>query len=96
MKTRDFEIKVLTELASIKEMLKDYPRVKEEASEALTLSRQNEEKISDIENQISSIKANQTAQSEKKGAKWDKLIDYIFYAFVAVLLGLLVAKLGLK
>jgi hypothetical protein len=32
METKDFEIKVLTELASIKEMIKDYGRVKDDAS----------------------------------------------------------------
>lgn len=96
METKDFEIKVLTELASIKEMIKDYGRVKDDASEALTLSRQNKEDISEIKQQMEIIKANQSAQTEKKGAKWDKLIDYIFYAFIAILLGLLVAKLGLK
>lgn len=31
-----------------------------------------------------------------KGKKWDKLIDYIFYSILAVILGLIYIKLGLK
>lgn len=92
METKDFEIKVLTELASIKEMIKDYGRVKDDASEALTLSRQNKEDIHEIKQQMETMKANQTAQTEKKGMKWDKLIDYLFYAILAYCL----FKLGLK
>ena len=31
-----------------------------------------------------------------KGKKWDKLVDYIFYSVLAVILGLIYMKLGLK
>lgn len=37
-------------------------------------------------------KINET--DKEKGKKWDKLIDYIFYFFVAGILGLLAVKLG--
>lgn len=33
---------------------------------------------------------------KEKGKKWDKLIDYIFYSILAVILGLIYVKLGLK
>ena len=33
---------------------------------------------------------------KEKSKKWDKLIDYIFYSVLAVILGLIYMKLGLK
>lgn len=33
---------------------------------------------------------------KEKGKKWDKLIDYIFYSVIAVILLLVYTKLGLK
>ncbi len=53
-------------------------------------------RVSNIEKQVGTINTKLDAQSENKGKKWDKLIDYLFYFVVAILLGLLVAKLGLK
>ena len=53
-------------------------------------------RVSNIEKQVGTINNKLDEQSENKGKKWDKLIDYIFYFVIAVLLGLLVAKLGLK
>lgn len=34
--------------------------------------------------------------SEDKGKKWDKLIDYIFYAVLGILLSYIAYKLGFK
>ena len=40
---------------------------------------------------------NKVSEDEKaKGKKWDKLVDYIFYSVLAVILGLIYMKLGLK
>lgn len=33
---------------------------------------------------------------KEKGKKWDKLVDYIFYAVLGVLLGYIAVQLGLK
>lgn len=33
---------------------------------------------------------------KEKGKKWDKLVDYIFYAILGVLLGYIAVQLGLK
>lgn len=33
---------------------------------------------------------------KEKGKKWDKLVDYIFYSVVAIILLLVYTKLGLK
>lgn len=34
--------------------------------------------------------------NKAKGKKWDKLVDYIFYSVLAVILGLIYMKLGLE
>lgn len=34
--------------------------------------------------------------AEEKGKKWDKLIDYIFYAVLGILLAYIAYKLGFK
>lgn len=35
-------------------------------------------------------------EDKEKGKKWDKFIDYVFYSVLAVILGLIYMKLGLK
>ena len=37
-----------------------------------------------------------TKDDKEKGKKWDKLVDYIFYFFIAAALGFMCIKLGLK
>lgn len=48
-----------------------------------------EKAVEKIDNKISS-------KVEEKGKKWDKLIDYLFYAVLACLLGYIAYQLGLK
>ena len=49
--------------------------------------------IEKMDNKLDS-KINQ--DSENKGKKWDKLLDYLFYSVIAILLTWLYSKLGLK
>ncbi len=49
-------------------------------------------RMANVENAIKSIDNKLDQNSVKKGKKWDKLIDYIFYALVSFVL----LKLGLK
>lgn len=53
-------------------------------------------RVGNIEESVDTINKKLDKQSEEKGMKWDKLIDYLFYFLIALLLGLLVHKLGLK
>ena len=53
-------------------------------------------RVGNIESSIKNINEKLDNQTENKGKKWDKLVDYLFYFLIATLLGLLVAKLGLK
>lgn len=49
-------------------------------------------RMSNVENNVSEIKTEIQKGKEQKGMKWDKLIDYLFYAILAFAL----FKLGLK
>lgn len=51
-----------------------------------------ETSINSIKEDVVNIKAKQNEENNKKGMKWDKLIDYIFYAILAYCL----YKLGIK
>lgn len=49
-------------------------------------------RVSNIEESVGTINNKLDSQNEKKGMKWDKLIDYLFYAILAYCL----YKLGIK
>lgn len=49
-------------------------------------------RMGNVENNVSEIKEDIQKSKEQKGMKWDKLIDYLFYAILAYAL----FKLGLK
>lgn len=49
-------------------------------------------RMSNVENNVSEIKEEIKIGKEQKGLKWDKLIDYLFYAII----GYALFKLGLK
>lgn len=49
-----------------------------------------------IETTIKSINDAKYSNESEKGKKWDKLIDYLFYFFVAIVLGYVAYKLGIK
>ena len=53
-------------------------------------------RIGQMEGTIKSINQKLDGSINEKGKKWDKLIDYIFYAILALLLGYVAVKLGLK
>lgn len=48
-----------------------------------------------VETSVEKINNKLDDTSQEKGKKWDKLIDYLFYALIAIMLGLLYTKLGI-
>ena len=50
---------------------------------------QLEETVKDIGNKLDEA-------ADNKGKKWDKLIDYLFYFFIAAVLSFVALKLGIK
>lgn len=53
-------------------------------------------RIGQMEMSIKSINNKLDNNSNEKGKKWDKLIDYLFYFIVALILGYVAYKLGIK
>lgn len=49
-----------------------------------------------VETAIDNIDKKLDDKQEEKGKKWDKLIDYIFYAILGLLLGYIALQFGLK
>ena len=67
-----------------------------ELKETNAILKNMDYRIGNMENAVEKINTKLDGNIQEKGKKWDKLIDYLFYALIAVLLGLLYAKLGLK
>ena len=53
-------------------------------------------RIGQMETTIKSINQKLDTKENEKGKKWDKLIDYLFYFVVALILGYVAYKLGIK
>lgn len=53
-------------------------------------------RIGQMETTIKSINNKLDTKEDEKGKKWDKLIDYLFYFIVALILGYVAYKLGIK
>lgn len=53
-------------------------------------------RIGSMEKSIESINKKLDNKQEEKGKKWDKLIDYLFYFILAVLLSYICYSLGIK
>ncbi len=49
-----------------------------------------------VETAIDNIDKKLDDQQGEKGKKWDKLIDYIFYTILGILLSYIAIKLGMK
>ena len=53
-------------------------------------------RIGQMEGSIKSINSKLDGSINEKGKKWDKLIDYIFYAILGILLAYIAYQLGIK
>ena len=49
-----------------------------------------------VEHSVEQINEKLDKNKDEKGKKWDKLIDYLFYFVLAVMLGVIIKQLGLK
>ena len=53
-------------------------------------------RIGNVEENIEKMNTKLDESSQEKGKKWDKLIDYIFYSILGILLSFIAFKLGIK
>ena len=72
--------------------LDEYDGQIKELQNTYTIMEKMDYRMGNVENDVSEIKEDIQKSKEQKGMKWDKLIDYLFYAILAYAL----FKLGLK
>lgn len=72
--------------------LEEHDRRISELEKTYIIMQKMDLRVSNIEKAVGVINTKLDNQTEKKGMKWDKLIDYIFYAILAYCL----YKLGIK
>lgn len=53
-------------------------------------------RLGQMETTIKTINTKLDSKENEKGKKWDKLIDYLFYFIIALILGYVAYKLGIK
>lgn len=53
-------------------------------------------RIGSMESSVKEINKKLDNNMREKGKKWDKLIDYLFYFVLALLLGYIASKIGLE
>lgn len=53
-------------------------------------------RLGQMETTIKTINTKLDNKENEKGKKWDKLIDYLFYFIIALILGYVAYKLGIK
>lgn len=97
------EEKYLTKLIEIEQRGKSNTKridEHEERIEALEKTYSVMEKMNyrmgKVETAVDNIDKKLDEKQDEKGKKWDKLVDYVFYSILAVILGLIYVKLGLN
>jgi len=90
------ETKWITEIEqrskSNERRLDEMERNVDELKKTYSIMEKMDLRVGNIETSVKTINSKLDNQNEKKGMKWDKLIDYLFYAILAYCL----YKLGLK
>lgn len=85
-------IQVETETKNNSKRLDEHDREINELKKTHLIMEKMDYRMGKVEKSIEQIDSKLDNQVEKKGLKWDKLIDYLFYALLAYCL----YKLGLK
>lgn len=96
LEQHNFQILVLQKLSSIETKLEDYQSYKDKTNEAHTLSEHNKEKIQKLEQDYNNL-STRISQLENKPAKnWNDMIKIIFSSVVSLIVGIVLAKIGLQ
>ncbi len=67
-----------------------------ELKETNAILKNMDYRIGNMEDAVEKINSKLDDNVQEKGKKWDKLIDYLFYSLIAILLLLLYTILGIK
>ena len=74
------------------EKLEEHERRIDSLEKTYSIMEKMDYRMGNVEGSVKEINKKLDNQQEKKGMKWDKLIDYLFYAILAYCL----YKLGIK
>ena len=96
MDTNERIVKLEENVKSNQHRLDEHDKDIKELKETNAILRNMDYRMGNVENAVDKINTKLDNSSQDKGKKWDKLVDYLFYAFIAVLLGLLYTKLGIN
>ena len=80
----------------IKEKFEDHERRIINLEQSTKILSVMEIKLSSMEENIKSINKKLDEKIGEKGKKWDKLIDYLFYAVLGIMISYIAFKIGAK
>lgn len=78
------------------EKLDDHERRIDSLEKTYRIMEKMDFRIESMETSVKEIKEKIDSNMKEKGKKWDKLIDYLFYFILALLLGYIAIQFGLK
>ena len=78
------------------EKLEEHEKRIESLEKTYFIMQKMDYRIGRVESSIEKINEKLDKSKEEKGTKWDKLIDYLFYSILAIMLGYIATNLGIK
>lgn len=92
MDTNEKIVKLQENVKSNQHRIDEHDKDIEKLKNTYSIMEKMDYRMGNLENNMTEIKQDIQKGKEQKGMKWDKLIDYLFYAILAYAL----FKLGLK
>lgn len=78
------------------ERLDDHEKRIDGLEKTYSIMEKMDYRIGSMESSVKEINKKLDNNIREKGKKWDKLIDYLFYFILALLLGYIASKIGLE
>ena len=78
------------------EKLDDHEKRIDSLEKTYSIMEKMDYRMGNVEHCVEKINEKLDRNNDEKGKKWDKLIDYIFYFILALMLGYIATQLGLK
>ena len=78
------------------ERLDDHEKRLDGLEKTYSIMEKMDYRMERVENSVEKINTKLDSNKDEKGKKWDKLIDYLFYFILALMLGYIASQLGLK
>lgn len=78
------------------ERLDDHEKRIDGLEKTYSIMEKMDYRIGSMESSVKEINKKLDNNMREKGKKWDKLIDYLFYFVLALLLGYIASKIGLE